>query len=182
MKGIEKLQKHNIPLSAICVIHQGSLAFPRQLIEFFLENKFSSVGFNIEQIEGANLHSEILSREIDSNANELPAFWNSLYEHWRQHSDKLFVREFSNIEAIARCRIANPTATITPYSSQEFGSVTITRDGNIFPHSPEIASLDSAIAHDSETNFRKQSNSFNRSRTRRTDSWPPMHRFISLVR
>jgi uncharacterized protein len=146
MQGIAALKSSGFPISAICVVHNDSLSYPREIIDFFLENGVVSVGFNVEQIEGDHPQSTVLNDIGWETNSSLAKFWEELYECWKPVSDRICIREFANIEKIAACRCTDSLASLAPFNSSPNKSITISKNGDMFPFSPEIASLPPVIA------------------------------------
>jgi uncharacterized protein len=65
LRGIQYLQKNNIPMSAIAVLTQDSLDYPDEIFEFFMENGITKVGFNMEKTEGVNAQSSLDQSEVE---------------------------------------------------------------------------------------------------------------------
>lgn len=59
LNGMRKLQDHGIDFSVITVLTYDALEFPDELLDFYTEQRITRVGFNIEELEGANLHSSL---------------------------------------------------------------------------------------------------------------------------
>jgi uncharacterized protein len=58
-QGLAALRAHGLSYAGICVLTEASLPFPDEIFEFFLNENFSSVGFNAEEIEGFNTSSSL---------------------------------------------------------------------------------------------------------------------------
>jgi len=63
MRGVGCLLKNRIAFHAIAVLTASSLPYPDEIFEFFLEEGFSEVGFNIDEREGERCHSTIGPQE-----------------------------------------------------------------------------------------------------------------------
>ena len=61
MRGISMLRDRGIPFDVICVITSHSLEFAAEIYEFFSDIGAQSVGFNVDEIEGANSSSSMES-------------------------------------------------------------------------------------------------------------------------
>lgn len=59
MRGAKLLHKHNVPFSVIAVLTDESLSRATEIYEFFADLAPTNVGFNIEEIEGANQSSSL---------------------------------------------------------------------------------------------------------------------------
>jgi uncharacterized protein len=86
MAGIECLESRNIQFSTVCVVDRDSLSKATELYDFFCELGCYSVGFNIEEQEGAN------GSNVDDDEAVL-AFWRDLFAAWRENP-AIRVREF----------------------------------------------------------------------------------------
>jgi uncharacterized protein len=58
-RGIALLNEHQISFFVITVLTAESLEFPDELFDFYQSNGISSVGFNMEEIEGPNTTSSL---------------------------------------------------------------------------------------------------------------------------
>jgi uncharacterized protein len=93
--GIRKLQAHGIPFNAICVLSDLSLRYPDEIYAWFRSTGIRAVGFNLEEIEGANLHSSIVEVGFDERyLRFLERFWTLVEAEGRA----LRVREFDDAE------------------------------------------------------------------------------------
>ena len=59
MEGIRTLQRRSVPFHAIAVVTADSLSHPEEVFNFFLEAGVERVGFNIEELGGANLTTSL---------------------------------------------------------------------------------------------------------------------------
>lgn len=57
--GMELLRREGIPFHVITVLTGASLDYPDELYEFYRRHGISSVGFNVEEIEGPHRHSSL---------------------------------------------------------------------------------------------------------------------------
>jgi uncharacterized protein len=71
-RGIEQLRSFGIPFHVICVLTSHSLDRAEELYTFFEELGASTVGFNVDEIEGANCAS---SMESEGYFERLSRFW-----------------------------------------------------------------------------------------------------------
>ena len=77
MRGIATLRDQEIPFHVITVLTSESLAHADEIFEFYLRNGIRQIGFNIEEIEGINRSSSLLSEQ----ASELvTAFMSRFYD------------------------------------------------------------------------------------------------------
>lgn len=89
IRGIENLKTKEIPFSTIAVVGPDSFSRAAELYDFFVSLGCTSVGFNIEEAEGANLRDPI---DDDVGVRQ---FWRDLFSAWKDNP-AIEVREFSN--------------------------------------------------------------------------------------
>jgi len=128
--GIEKLHENELSFGVIAVISETSLDFPDDIFYFLLELGCFNVGFNIEEIEGANRETSL---SVDGSEHRLHRFLRRFFELNRQHKFPLQVREFDD----ARERILNPQTYINN-EPQPFSMINVDCDGNFSTFSPEL--------------------------------------------
>ena len=86
MRGVSFLQENNIDFSVIAVLTENSLDYPDEIFNFFRENNIQDVGFNIDEIEGANQSSSLEKKGVEQRYR---AFMKKLYELAKQTNGKL---------------------------------------------------------------------------------------------
>ncbi len=74
MRGISRLRAHDIAFSAICVVTEQTVTQPESLLEFFEDLGATSVGFNIEELEGANDDRQTIPPEL------VRRFWRKMFD------------------------------------------------------------------------------------------------------
>ncbi|MEU8462277.1 radical SAM protein [Streptomyces sp. NPDC029003] len=72
MRGIERLQRHGIPFSAIAVVSDPDPADAARFYDFFAEMGVSTLGVNVEEEEGVNLGART------ADHGRTVAFWTAL--------------------------------------------------------------------------------------------------------
>jgi uncharacterized protein len=137
MRGIQFLQKHKIDFIALMVITKESLEYADEIVNFFLDNNISSVGFNIEELIAGNTATSLnggLSVE-----QQYKIFIRRFIDLWYQNSDRLKIREFQRLSAYISEKSRNPHFVAPQIESSKRGILTITRTGDIIPISPDLA-------------------------------------------
>ncbi len=87
MRGINTLHQFGIRFDAICVLTSASLDRAEELYDFFANIGASTVGFNIDELEGANLNSSICSA---LSLEKLAAFWDRMFRtHFERRAFRL---------------------------------------------------------------------------------------------
>lgn len=137
MKGIELLKKNNIPFSNIAVITAASLDYPIEIYNFFKEMGITSLGFNIDEEDGANTQSTIQ----DDHEEKLKHFWKTIYELQLQEGNYLHIREIFGFNEMLmntdfdRDRVSFGQM-ITPYKI-----ISMDTSGNFTTFSPELIGM-----------------------------------------
>lgn len=139
IRGMECLKRNGVPFGVVTVISDVSVDRPDDLYDFYREHDITGIGFNIEEIEGANAQSS-LDRDRDGAAARIHAFFKRFYERNKADGFPLNVREFQNAER----NIVEPGWSSRPdgeYYNQEadpFGMVNVDCFGNFSSFSPEL--------------------------------------------
>ena len=134
MSGIDKLLAREIRFGVISVISEITLDYPDEMFDFLLNLGTTGVGFNIEEIEGANRTTSLAAAGAEQRVRE---FLQRFYERNRQHGFPLRVREFDD----ARERILDPG----DYDNNEaipFSMINVDCDGGFSTFSPELLGTD----------------------------------------
>lgn len=142
MEGIRTLQRRSVPFHAIAVVTAESLLHPEEVFDFFLNTGIDRLGFNIEELEGANKTSSVAGDKI-SNVRR---FFEVMAECQERCQHKISIREFEN----ARAAIQGLRGGSSPGSSQgssqdvrndqteSFAILTVAWDGSVTAFSPEL--------------------------------------------
>jgi uncharacterized protein len=137
--GIRLLRRRDVPFHVISVLTAASMAAPRELFEFYVEEGIERVCFNVEESEGAHVSRSFAETGIAD------AYYRFLAEFWRLSvaaPGKIsFIREIEH--AIAQViRPAN-----APFNNQlvePFAITSMDWAGNISTFSPELLGLKNA--------------------------------------
>ena len=135
MRGVSFLQANNIDFSVIAVLTENSLDYPDEILNFFRENNIQDVGFNIDEIEGANQSSSLEKIGVEERYR---AFMKKLYELAKQTNGKLRIREFDEIKNFIYKQRDITKGQFTP-----FIMVNIKYNGEFSTFSPELLSMES---------------------------------------
>ncbi|HXJ94108.1 MAG TPA: cyclophane-forming radical SAM/SPASM peptide maturase GrrM/OscB [Terriglobia bacterium] len=130
VRGIAKLRDFGIGFDVICVLTLDSLHRAEELYEFFSKLGASTVGFNVDEIEGANSSSSMNQQNFFES---LSKFWDAMFRvHFKQRAFRL--RESDDLlEAIRYGRPGEKGNLLRPFSI-----VTVAVDGSIGTFSPEL--------------------------------------------
>jgi uncharacterized protein len=138
MLGVQKLRGAGIPFHAIAVISKESLAAPEALVDFFSTLGATSVGFNVEELEGVNSESRLLEKTADT---EFSAFLRTVFEGLSERAPELPIREIEDIAGWVMHAGGTQTASnpqVTPFSI-----ITVLTNGDASTYSPELAGFKS---------------------------------------
>jgi len=133
--GILKLIEHNIPFSTIAVVTQYSLDFAEEIFKFFETNGICHIGFNFEELTGANLTSSI---EANRDYEKCTNFIREILRLQRESEIRMSIREVTSMTQtmlLGKGRIS--TGTRAPFSVLSFDI-----DGNFSTFCPELLTMD----------------------------------------
>lgn len=146
MKAVECLRRAHFELAAICVLTSESLNHPEEIFRYFLLNGFSSIAFNIEEVDGVHVSSTLFDEGVwQANKDRCRQFFERLYDVWRPHSRAIRIREFDRTIAVAYERRLDNSYGLRSIECERFASITVTRVGDVVPNSPEFASFGGPI-------------------------------------
>lgn len=137
MRGLDCLKRNHVPFGVVSVISAISVDHPDEMYEFYREHDITGIGFNIEEVEGANKTSSL---ETSGGYDRISAFLKRFYHRNKADGFPLNVREFQNAER----NILEPGWSSRPdgdYYNQEadpFGMVNVDCFGNFSSFSPEL--------------------------------------------
>lgn len=143
LQGCRLLREHGILPRALCVLTRESLSYPDEIYDFFLNSRFTSVGFNVEEAEGANLASSLGSGTASEVARAYRKFMLRMWRRWRDDDCRLQIREFAQELSCILDLKANPLFVREPDEVIPFAIVTVRRDGAISTFAPELLSTSS---------------------------------------
>jgi uncharacterized protein len=130
MRAVRLLQEHGLPFHVITVLTGPALDDPERLFEFYLENGIKEVGFNIEEIEGANARSSLAGGSVEAKYR---AFIKRFFELVWEAPGLLKVREFES----ALGHLLSDEA-VRDEQNSPFAIVSVGHDGTISTFSPEL--------------------------------------------
>ena len=136
LRGLRKLRERGVPSHAICVVTNATLPHARELIAFFNEEGVTDLGFNIEEVEGANTASSLAR---PGSIEDFRAFFEGVLEAADSASPPLRIREYRNMLAMLK----HPAFGRLNANSQNmpFAMLTVASGGELFTFSPELAGL-----------------------------------------
>jgi uncharacterized protein len=135
LQGMRRLQDHGIDFNTITVLTADSLAYPDELFDFFFENGVSSVGFNVEEVEGPHVASSLARGGTEERFRR---FYSRFLDLALAAGRPMEVREFNTAQASLSTRL-NPA-----FRTQEcrpFAILNVDCEGNFSTYSPELLGL-----------------------------------------
>jgi len=137
--GIRRLRCHNVTFHVISVLSAVSMAAPREMFDFYVEEGIERVCFNVEESEGDHVSQSFADSDVEG------AYYRFLGEFWRLSSampGKIkFIREVEHaLQQVIRPKDA-------PFSNQlvePFAITSMDWAGNISTFSPELLGLKNA--------------------------------------
>ncbi|GLY07193.1 MULTISPECIES: cyclophane-forming radical SAM peptide maturase AmcB [Actinoplanes] len=130
MKGVERLRRHGIPFSTLCVVADPRPGAATELYDYFLGLGCEVLGINVEEQEGVNTR---LNRRDPAAVR---AFWSELVAAWRR-DPRIHLRE---IEWSLRYAAAVLDGTADGLLPRRLDPIpTVAYDGSVVLLSPELA-------------------------------------------
>jgi uncharacterized protein len=136
MRGVEALQKHNVPFALLCVLSESNIGFPEELFRFFEKLSPVLVAFNVEETEGLNKESSLQSQ---AHTRRVEAFFAEYLRLSQTSGFPHRIREFEQLSkffaaSLLGQRICNDVAT-------PFRILCISYSGELSTFSPELADV-----------------------------------------
>lgn len=141
MRGARLLRAHGIELNVLSVLTAASLRHPERMFDFFRANGVSNVGFNVEEIEGEHGWSSLIRDQAAEGSRRLYFdFMTRFLELNQSDGMPLRVREFEMQAQHLWNRRQDRTYRPTEAEHTVGRIITISREGEVFSWSPELAS------------------------------------------
>jgi uncharacterized protein len=141
--GIRLLREHQVPFHVISVLSAASMAAPREMFDFYVEEGIERVCFNVEESEGDQVSESFRAAGVEA------AYYRFLSEFWRLSAAApgkiTFIREIE--DAIGQ--VIRPSDA--PFRNQlvePFAVTSMDWAGNISTFSPELLGLKNAAYQD----------------------------------
>ncbi|HKP29084.1 MAG TPA: cyclophane-forming radical SAM/SPASM peptide maturase GrrM/OscB [Gemmatimonadales bacterium] len=142
MRGIELLRSHGFRVDVLSVLTTENIDRPEEMFQFFLRHELRRVAFNVEEIEGPNLQSSLLSGGggFASARARYGAFMRTFHALNREQGQPLAVRELRSLAGLILAWRSDPARVPDGPERRLGGILTVARDGAISSWSPELAS------------------------------------------
>lgn len=138
MAGISLLRAHHIPFHVISVLTADSLGYPDEMFGFYQENGIQQVGFNVEEIEGVNQTSTLLTEQTFTR---LTKFLSRFYDLTAAAAEPMLVREFQS--ATSAILTGGSLDLHQGHQTTPLGIISVDCFGNFSTFSPELLGLSS---------------------------------------
>lgn len=136
MAGIDVLRRHGVPFHVICVIGADMLDAADEVADFFIAHDILDVGFNVEEVEGANVRSSL---DVPDVERRFADFFSRLIARADAARPPLRIREREEVlRALRHPRFGrlerNP-------QNEPLGLLSVTAGGEVYTFSPELAGV-----------------------------------------
>ncbi|MGB9367210.1 MAG: cyclophane-forming radical SAM/SPASM peptide maturase GrrM/OscB [Xanthobacteraceae bacterium] len=135
LQGMRRLHDHGIDFNTITVLTADSLAYPDELFDFFVENGVTSVGFNVEEIEGPHVNSSLARGGTEERFRR---FYSRFLDLVFAANRPMEVREFNTAQASLSQRL---DAGFRTQECRPFAILNVDCEGNFSTYSPELLGL-----------------------------------------
>lgn len=138
LRAMRMLSAHGINYSVLCVLTKDSLQHPEALIDFFIDEGVSKLGFNLEAVEGVNATTSL---SADDSEQALTTFWLALLKRIAYRRASISIRE---IEFAVELASSNGESRVQRRETLPLAILTVDVDGNYYTFSPELMGLNAS--------------------------------------
>jgi uncharacterized protein len=135
LQGMRRLHDHGIDFNTITVLTADSLAYPDELFDFFVENGVTSVGFNVEEVEGPHVASSLARGGTEERFRR---FYSRFLDLALAADRPMEVREFNTAQVSLSHRVDPAFRT---QECRPFAILNVDCEGNFSTYSPELLGL-----------------------------------------
>ncbi|TCR60556.1 uncharacterized protein EV560_11643 [Bosea sp. BK604] len=143
MKGIDLLRRRNIPFHVICVVGDKTLDVAQEIVDFFVGEGIYNVGFNIDEVEGANRISSLHGADVVARFRR---FFHAVIDLAQRTEPLLAIRE--QREVLSNLRQSGFGDLAGNSQNEPFGFVSVSSRGALYTFSPELAGLKDPVLGD----------------------------------
>ena len=134
MQGIELLCRRGISFHVITVLTAAALDYPDEIYAFYVDNGIQHAGFNIEEIEGPNVHSSLSGTE-----ERFRAFLGRFFDLVSAGGHAVRVREFDS--TLGALLDDSDPASLRTHQTAPYAIISVDCEGNFTSFSPELLGL-----------------------------------------
>ncbi|NQV99824.1 MAG: GRRM system radical SAM/SPASM domain protein [Rhodospirillales bacterium] len=132
MAGVRCLLRNDVPFSVIAVLTAEAMQQPEAMYRFFIDNAITSIGFNVEEMEGVNTTTSL---SLETCYAQFHAFYSRFLE--LNGDGRLRLREVSSLRN--HLRTENPKTLAD--QCQPMQIITVDWQGGVSTFSPELHGL-----------------------------------------
>jgi len=136
LRGMRRLQDHGIDFNTITVLTADSLSYPDELFDFFVENRITSVAFNVEEVEGPHVKSSLARGGTEERFRR---FYSRFLDLVLASKQPIEVREFNTAQGAIQHRLE--PGGIRTQECRPFAILNVDCEGNFSTYSPELLGL-----------------------------------------
>jgi uncharacterized protein len=130
MRGLKQLQDAGLSPPVITVLHPDGLNHVRDYYEFYRDNGITEIGFNIDELEGANAKSSFGGADFKPM---ISSFQTKMMQMAFEEGFPLRIREVERIAHILAGAVSHANEQVEPWAS-----VVVAVDGSVSTYSPEL--------------------------------------------
>ncbi len=134
MKGIEALQRNDVPFHCISVVTAAAMEQPERMYRFFRDHGIVEVGFNVEEQEGINTTSSMQGKEREEQYRQ---FLRTFWQLSEQDGFPVVLREFDQVIGLIQ---ENQRMTQNELN-RPFSILSVDWQGNFSTFDPELLSV-----------------------------------------
>jgi uncharacterized protein len=138
-RGIDLLRKHNIRLQGLCVITNNNIDYPNEVYDYFKENQFKNLAFNLEEVEAIHKHTSFTSLSDEEVKNKYNRFLKTFFTRMKADNYVIELREFSYWGSLIQEK-SNNSAYKVPRTPFGISTLSFDKEGNIVAFAPELLS------------------------------------------
>jgi uncharacterized protein len=139
IRGYDLLRSMGMEPGILCVLGAESLRHPERMFRFFLDLECRWVGFNVEEVENANLQSSLNALPPATMEERYRNFITRFFDLWQKHERPFAVREFDDILRIIQYAHGGQEHFRSPDETLGLVILTVQKNGDLSTYSPEFA-------------------------------------------
>lgn len=144
VRGVKKLLEYgHVETGCLATVNARSVAYPDEIMDFFLDLGVAALGFNLEDVENVNYQTSFGKNRdalIDKYREEqFQPFFERIFDRWWPVRHQLRVREFADVLRAAALWRQDPEYHRFPDCARPLGIITVERTGAITTFAPEFA-------------------------------------------
>jgi uncharacterized protein len=142
MRGVRVLRESGMPLVGLCVVTRASLCCGREIMQFFVDEGFTSLGFIIEEPWGGNPETSFTHPPEYSQSppleDQFRRFIAEVFDVWYPYRQRIEIREFHDIFTAFRNLKVDPNSYVQQEDSTPCTVLSFDRNGGVTTFSPQM--------------------------------------------